>query len=180
MCIRPCGHNTDHSFCPITFKLNLQFMDDEGRTPIDFGSWDHTSRSILPPPLARGCHALHCLVLCYHLCFKFLNLCASNMILPGIIYFFIALYIYMQEFNYLPSISWILICNRIQYMSSQLLLRLEFPLSILSYNNNAEWPWPWRYYIESSSWHLSQSKLPVKSQSLDTYFWLVVTLNIWP
>ena len=37
-------------------------MDDEGRNPIDFGSRGHRSRSTLPPPPARGCHALRCLV----------------------------------------------------------------------------------------------------------------------
>ena len=35
-------------------------MDDKGKTPIDFGSWGHRSRSTLCP--ARGYHALHCLV----------------------------------------------------------------------------------------------------------------------
>ena len=48
--IRPCGHNTDYSLCPITFKLLMKVMDDEGRNPIDFGSWGHRWRSTLPPP----------------------------------------------------------------------------------------------------------------------------------
>ena len=38
LCIRPCGHDTDYSFCPITFKLYIKVVDDERRNPIDFGS----------------------------------------------------------------------------------------------------------------------------------------------
>ena len=34
LCIKPCWHNTDCSFSPITFKL--QVVDDEMRNPIDF------------------------------------------------------------------------------------------------------------------------------------------------
>ena len=36
-CMLPCGHNTDYSFCPITFKLQMQVVDDERRNSIDFG-----------------------------------------------------------------------------------------------------------------------------------------------
>ena len=36
-------------------------MDDEERSPIDFGSRGHRSRSILQPS-ARECQVLHCLV----------------------------------------------------------------------------------------------------------------------
>ena len=60
LCIRPCGHNSDFSFCPIAFKLHMHIHHDERRNPIDFGSRVHISRSTLPP--ARGCHALRCLV----------------------------------------------------------------------------------------------------------------------
>ena len=47
-CVLPCGHDTDYSFCPITFKLYRQVVDDERRNPIDFaiGSW--SQRSPLP------------------------------------------------------------------------------------------------------------------------------------
>ena len=38
LCIRPCGHDSDYSFCPITFKLHVLVVDDERRNPIDFGS----------------------------------------------------------------------------------------------------------------------------------------------
>ena len=38
-------------------------MDDEGSNVIDLGSRGHRSRSTLPPPPARGCHALRCLVI---------------------------------------------------------------------------------------------------------------------
>ena len=38
LCIKCCGHDTDNSFCPITFKLHMHVMDDERRNPIDFGS----------------------------------------------------------------------------------------------------------------------------------------------
>ena len=27
--IRPCGHDTDYSFCPITSKLHMKVVDDE-------------------------------------------------------------------------------------------------------------------------------------------------------
>ena len=78
---RPCGHYTDKSFCPITFKLHLgqrlrsnlalcvyglmgtiqttlfvQLVSNftcmlwmkRGKTPFDFLSWGHRSRSTLP------------------------------------------------------------------------------------------------------------------------------------
>ena len=38
LCIKPCGHDTDYSFCRITFKLHMQVVDDERRNPIDFWS----------------------------------------------------------------------------------------------------------------------------------------------
>ena len=47
-------------FDQITFKLHMQVVDDEWKNPIDFLSRGHRSRSTLP--LARGCHALRCLV----------------------------------------------------------------------------------------------------------------------
>ena len=34
----------DCSFCPITFKLHIQVVDDERRNPIDFGSRSQWSR----------------------------------------------------------------------------------------------------------------------------------------
>ena len=34
-CIKPCGCDTDYSFCPITFKLHMQAMDNERRNSID-------------------------------------------------------------------------------------------------------------------------------------------------
>ena len=49
-CVRhalPCGHDSDYSFCPITFKLHMEVDDDEGRNPIDFGSLVQMSRSTL-------------------------------------------------------------------------------------------------------------------------------------
>ena len=53
LCIGPCGHDTDYSFRPITFRLHIQVVDDERRNPIDFGSclmgsYDRSS-STLPP-----------------------------------------------------------------------------------------------------------------------------------
>ena len=33
----PCGHDSDYSFCPITFKLHMHICHDERRDPIDFG-----------------------------------------------------------------------------------------------------------------------------------------------
>ena len=68
LCIKPCGHNsnysfypitfklhmhihlghdTDYSFCPITFKLHMHIHHDVKRNPIDFGSWGQRSRSTL-------------------------------------------------------------------------------------------------------------------------------------
>ena len=43
----PCGHDSDYSFCPITFKLHLHIYHDERRNPIDFGSRGQRSRSTL-------------------------------------------------------------------------------------------------------------------------------------
>ena len=34
----PCGHDSDYSFCPITFKLHMWVVDDERKNPIDLGS----------------------------------------------------------------------------------------------------------------------------------------------
>ena len=47
LCIRPCGHNSDFSFCSITFKLHMHIHHDEKRNPIDFGSRGQRSRSTL-------------------------------------------------------------------------------------------------------------------------------------
>ena len=38
MCIRPCGQDTNCSFSPISFKLHMSVVDEERRSPIDFGS----------------------------------------------------------------------------------------------------------------------------------------------
>ena len=43
----PCGHDSDYSFCPITFKLHMHIRHDERRNPIDFGSRGQRSRSTL-------------------------------------------------------------------------------------------------------------------------------------
>ena len=45
--IKPCGHDSDYSFCPITFKLRMHICHDERRNPIDFGSRGQRSRSTL-------------------------------------------------------------------------------------------------------------------------------------
>ena len=40
-CVRralPCGHDTEYSFCPITFKLHMHIVDGERRNTIDFWS----------------------------------------------------------------------------------------------------------------------------------------------
>ena len=47
LCIRPSEHDTEYSFCPITFKLNMWVSDDEKRNPINFGSPGQRSRSTL-------------------------------------------------------------------------------------------------------------------------------------
>ena len=47
ICTRPCGHDSDYSFCLITFKLHMQVVDDERRNPIDCGSRGQRSRSTL-------------------------------------------------------------------------------------------------------------------------------------
>ena len=47
LCISPCGHDTDYSYSPISFRLHMSVVDDERRNPIDFGSWGHRSRSSL-------------------------------------------------------------------------------------------------------------------------------------
>ena len=33
LCIKSCGHGTDYSFCPITFKLHMYIVHDERRNP---------------------------------------------------------------------------------------------------------------------------------------------------
>ena len=47
LCIRPRGHDTNYSFCPITFKLNMYVVGDERRNPIDLGSRDQSLRPTL-------------------------------------------------------------------------------------------------------------------------------------
>ena len=47
--IKPCGHDSDYSFCPITFKLHMHIRHDERRNPVDYGSWGQMSRSTLAP-----------------------------------------------------------------------------------------------------------------------------------
>ena len=42
-CALPCGHDTDYSFCPITFKLHMYVVYDKRRKPINFGSWGERS-----------------------------------------------------------------------------------------------------------------------------------------
>ena len=37
LCIRPCGQDTDYSFCSITFKLHMSVVDDERRTLLSLG-----------------------------------------------------------------------------------------------------------------------------------------------
>ena len=41
----PCGHDSDYSFGPITFKLHMHIHHDERRNPIDFRSRGQRSRS---------------------------------------------------------------------------------------------------------------------------------------
>ena len=48
--VRPtlaCGHDSDYSFWPITFKLHIHICHDERRNPIDYGSRGQRSRSTL-------------------------------------------------------------------------------------------------------------------------------------
>ena len=47
LCIKPCGHDTDYSFCPITTKLQMHIADDDRRNPIDVRSRGQRSRSTL-------------------------------------------------------------------------------------------------------------------------------------
>ena len=47
--IKPCGHDSDYSFCPITFKLHMHIRHDERRNPVDYGSRGKRSRSTLAP-----------------------------------------------------------------------------------------------------------------------------------
>ena len=54
-CIKPCGQDTDNSFCTITFKLLMQVVDDERRNPIDFESRGQRSRSTLALCCIKPC-----------------------------------------------------------------------------------------------------------------------------
>ena len=45
--IKPCGHDSNYSFCPINFKLHMHIHHDERRNPIGFGSQGQRSRSTL-------------------------------------------------------------------------------------------------------------------------------------
>ena len=82
LCIKPCGQDKDYIFFPITFKLHMYVVDDERKNPIDFGSRDQRSRSTLPPPLARGCHALRCLVI--HVLFSNFQFLWALKVSPGL------------------------------------------------------------------------------------------------
>ena len=55
LCMKPCGHDTDYSFTPITFKLHISVVDDEKRNPIDFGSRGQRSRSSLVLCVKKPC-----------------------------------------------------------------------------------------------------------------------------
>ena len=47
-CIKPCGHDIHvTTYCPTTFKLHMQVLDDERSNPIDFGLQGQRSRSTL-------------------------------------------------------------------------------------------------------------------------------------
>ena len=46
-CIKPCWHDTDYRFCPITFKLYMHIVGDEWRNSIDLGLRGQRSRSTL-------------------------------------------------------------------------------------------------------------------------------------
>ena len=46
LCIKTCGHNTDYSFCPITFKLHMYIVHDERINTIDFGLWGTVMHSV--------------------------------------------------------------------------------------------------------------------------------------
>ena len=58
LCIRPCGHNTDYSFCLLTLKPHMYIVHDERRNPINLGSQGRISRSILAPCEERPRFAL--------------------------------------------------------------------------------------------------------------------------
>ena len=45
--IKPCGHDSDYSFCPITYTLHMHIHHDKRRNPIDFWSQGQRSRSTL-------------------------------------------------------------------------------------------------------------------------------------
>ena len=47
LCIKSGGHDSENSFCQITFKLIMYIVDGERRNPIDFGSQSQKSRSNL-------------------------------------------------------------------------------------------------------------------------------------
>ena len=51
--VKPCGHNTDYRFCPITFKHLAYIVDVERRNPIDFGLWDQILHSVHKTLLAK-------------------------------------------------------------------------------------------------------------------------------
>ena len=54
LCIKPCGHDTDYSFTPITFKLHMSVVDGEKRNPIYFGPQGQMPWSTLAPPPCEG------------------------------------------------------------------------------------------------------------------------------
>ena len=45
LCIKPCWHNTDYNFSPITLKLCMEVVDDERMSLTDFGPGGLTLRS---------------------------------------------------------------------------------------------------------------------------------------
>ena len=45
--IKPGGHDTEYSFSPITSKLHMQVVDNEGMNPNDFQRRGPKSRSTL-------------------------------------------------------------------------------------------------------------------------------------
>ena len=62
--VKPCGHGSGYSFCPLTFKLHMLVVDDKSRereTLLISGHGVKCRGQLLP--LAHGYHALRFLVI---------------------------------------------------------------------------------------------------------------------
>ena len=118
--IKPCGHVSDYSFCPITFKLHMHIRHDERRNPVHFGSRGQMSRSTFAPPcegmprLALSSYTFEYFALyksntIYHIKTFVLNVSAIHAVFqrpfPSFLILFLLKFLYIKVNFYAPGLK---------------------------------------------------------------------------